>query len=88
MGVVGIASYVGAGVQDVMSGILIEGNKMVMNGVETYDFTAINWFWIGAALLSTLCALLPMLGSTILFIFIKFNLWRKFYRHYSSHFIQ
>ena len=58
LGVVGIASYVGAGVQDVMSGILIEGNKMVMNGVETYDFTAINWFWIGAALLSTLCALL------------------------------
>ena len=58
LGVVGIASYVGAGVQDVMSGILIEGNKMVMNGVEIYDFTAINWFWIGAALLSTLCALL------------------------------
>ena len=27
LGVVGIASYIGAGLQDVMSGVLIEGNK-------------------------------------------------------------
>ena len=46
LGVVGIASYIGAGLQDVMSGILIEGNKTVVNGVDTYDFTYINWFWI------------------------------------------
>ena len=52
LGVVGIASYIGAGLQDVMSGILIEGNKTVQNGVDVYDFTYINWFWIGAALLS------------------------------------
>ena len=58
LGVVGIASYVGAGIQDVMSGILIEGNKAVVDGVEVYDFTAINWFWIGAAVLSVLCALM------------------------------
>lgn len=58
LGVVGIASYIGAGLQDVMSGILIEGNKTMVNGVETYDFTYINWFWIGAALLSVLLALL------------------------------
>ena len=58
LGVVGIASYVGAGVQDVMSGVLIEGHKSVINGVEVYDFTAINWFWIGAAVLSVLCALM------------------------------
>ena len=58
LGVVGIASYVGAGVQDVMSGVLIEGHKSVVNGVEFYDFTAINWFWIGAAVLSVLCALM------------------------------
>lgn len=58
LGVVGIASYIGAGLQDVMSGILIEGNKTMANGVETYDFTYINWFWIGAALLSVLLALL------------------------------
>lgn len=58
LGVVGIASYVGAGVQDVMSGVLIEGHKSVVNGVQVYDFTAINWFWIGAAVLSVLCALM------------------------------
>lgn len=58
LGVVGIASYIGAGLQDVMNGILIEGNKTVINGVDTYDFTYINWFWIGAALLSVLLTLL------------------------------
>lgn len=52
LGVVGIASYIGAGLQDVMSGVLIEGNKRLVDGVEVYDFTYINWFWIGAALLS------------------------------------
>ncbi len=58
LGVVGIASYIGAGLQDIMSGVLIEGNKTVVDGVELYDFTYINWFWIGAALLSVLLALL------------------------------
>ena len=58
LGVVGIASYIGAGLQDVMSGVLIEGNKQLVDCVEVYDFTYINWFWIGAALLSVLLALL------------------------------
>ncbi len=58
LGVVGIASYIGAGLQDVMSGVLIEGNKTVVNGADVYDFTYINWFWIGAAVLSVLLALL------------------------------
>ena len=58
LGVVGLASYIGAGLQDVMSGVLIEGNKRLVDGVEVYDFTYINWFWIGAALLSVLLALL------------------------------
>lgn len=58
LGVVGIASYIGAGLQDVMSGVLIEGNKETVNGADVYDFTYINWFWIGAALLSVLLALL------------------------------
>lgn len=58
LGVVGIASYIGAGLQDVMSGVLIEGHKTVVNGTDTYDFTYINWFWIGAAALSVVLALL------------------------------
>ena len=57
LGVVGIASYIGAGFQDIMSGLLIEGNKEMVNGVDVYDFTYINWFWIGSAVLSVLFAL-------------------------------
>ena len=64
LGVVGIASYIGAGLQDVMSGVLIEGNKRFVNGVEVYDFTYINRFWIGAALLSVLLALLVWNASS------------------------
>ena len=40
-----------------MSGLLIEGNKELVNGVDVYDFTYINWFWIGSAVLSVLFAL-------------------------------
>lgn len=58
LGVVGIASYIGAALQDVMSGVLIEGNKTMVDGVAVYDFTYINYFWIGAAVVSTLLALL------------------------------
>ncbi len=58
LGVVGIASYLGAGLQDVMNGILIEGHKTVVNGAEVYDFTYVNYFWIGAALLSVVLTLL------------------------------
>lgn len=54
LGVVGMASYLGAGLQDIMSGVLIEGNKSMVDGKEIYDFTYINWFWIGSALLSVI----------------------------------
>ena len=57
LGVVGVASYIGAGVQDIMSGLLIEGNKHIVNGAEVYDFTYINYFWIGAAVMSVLLTL-------------------------------
>lgn len=57
LGVVGIASYIGAGLQDIMSGILIEGNKTMIDGKAVYDFTYINYFWIGAAILSVIFAL-------------------------------
>jgi OPA family sugar phosphate sensor protein UhpC-like MFS transporter len=57
LGVVGIASYLGAGVQDILSGNLIGGSKTMVEGVANYDFSAIRYFWIGAAALSfLLCA--------------------------------
>ena len=58
LGVVGIMSYLAAGIQDIASGYLIEGNKTVVNGVTTYDFSAISVFWVSAAILSMLFALL------------------------------
>lgn len=58
LGVVGIASYLGAALQDIMNGVLIQGNKTVVNGADVYDFTHVNWFWIGSAMLSVLLTLL------------------------------
>lgn len=59
LGVVGIASYIGAGVQDILSGQLIGNSKTVVDNLSTYDFTSIRYFWIGAAALSVVfCALL------------------------------
>jgi OPA family sugar phosphate sensor protein UhpC-like MFS transporter len=59
LGVVGIASYIGAGVQDILSGQLIGAGKTITGGVATYDFSSVRYFWIGAAALSVLlCACL------------------------------
>lgn len=59
LGVVGIASYAAAGLQDIASGLLIDGNKQLISSadaVETYayNFTPALFFWITAALLSVL----------------------------------
>ena len=50
LGVVGIASYIGAAIQDFVSGMTIESGKSVVSG--TYDFSAVSWFWFGSAILS------------------------------------
>lgn len=58
LGLVGIASYIGAGIQDVVSGFLIDNNHhTALNGVETYDFSSVKFFWLGAAVLSMICVL-------------------------------
>jgi OPA family sugar phosphate sensor protein UhpC-like MFS transporter len=58
MGFIGIASYVGAGIQDIISGYLMEHNKTIINGIANYNFTSLISFWIGSSLLSLLLALL------------------------------
>ncbi|MNF08204.1 hypothetical protein D3C80_2085700 [compost metagenome] len=58
LGIVGVASYVGAGLQDIISGKLIESGKSIVDKVVIYDFTAISFFWIGSAFLSVLLCLL------------------------------
>jgi len=57
LGLIGIASYIGAGIQDVVSGYLIGNNHTVLNGVDSYDFSTVKLFWLGAAILSLICAL-------------------------------
>lgn len=58
LGVVGIMSYLAAGIQDIASGYLIEGNKTIVNGEVIYNFDTISVFWLSAAALSVLFALL------------------------------
>ena len=57
LGVVGIASYAAAGMQDVVSGWLINSGKTVTDGVTTYDFDTATIFWIAASALSFILAL-------------------------------
>ena len=52
LGVVGISSYVAAGLQDITSGMLIQYNTVQVNGVDTYNFGPVSWFWIAAAVVS------------------------------------
>ena len=67
LGVVGIASYVAAGLQDVISGWLIDKNMTIVETVnalgevvqdKTYDFSQAAIFWIGASVVSFLLPIL------------------------------
>jgi MFS transporter, OPA family, sugar phosphate sensor protein UhpC len=57
MGLIGIASYIGAGIQELISGSLINNSKSVVNNVISYDFSVARYFWLGAAVLSVLLVL-------------------------------
>ena len=64
LGIVGIASYAAAGVQNIISGLLLDNNTVeVVNKfgetVTRHDFTYASWFWFAAAVISFL---LPMLN--------------------------
>lgn len=59
LGVVGISSYVAAGLQDITSGYLIQFNTTRVDGVDIYDFGPVSWFWLAAALISFI---LPVLN--------------------------
>ena len=52
LGVVGISSYVAAGIQDIASGYLIQGFTDQVGGVDVYDFGPVSWFWVAAAVIS------------------------------------
>ena len=52
LGVVGISSYVAAGIQDIASGYLIQGFTESHGGADVYDFGPVSWFWVAAAVMS------------------------------------
>ncbi|MBT4000390.1 MAG: MFS transporter [Candidatus Marinimicrobia bacterium] len=56
-GIIGIFSYIGAATQDWISGLLIDGGKTTLNGVDSYNFDYAFTFWIGAAIIATLVPL-------------------------------
>ena len=67
LGVVGISSYVAAGIQDIASGYLIQGYTDQAGGVDIYNFGPVSWFWVAAAVISFV---LPVLN------------WKKMTRKY------
>ena len=60
LGIVGMASYAAAGLQNVVTGFLLDGN-IITNaaGAQVHDYTYVSWFWLGAAIISFL---LPVLN--------------------------
>ena len=56
MGFIGVFSYMGAGIQDKISGILIEHGTTMIDGVRQYDFSRVVMFWIGGSILSMILA--------------------------------
>jgi len=56
MGFIGIFSYMGAGIQDKISGILIEQGTTIVDGIRQYDFSTTVIFWIGSSILSVILA--------------------------------
>ena len=56
MGFIGVFSYIGAAMQDQISGHLIERGIAIIDGVRHYDFSTVIWFWIGSSVLSFILA--------------------------------
>ncbi len=56
MGVIGIFSYIGAAIQEHVSGWLIQSHMTFVEGVRTYDFQPAIMFWCGACILSAILA--------------------------------
>ena len=56
MGVIGVFSYLGAAVQENVSGTLIEAGMQVVDGVRTYDFGPAITFWIASSVVSMILA--------------------------------
>ncbi len=57
MGVIGIFSYIGAGIEEQVSGRLIQHGMTMVGGERVYHFGPAITFWVGCAVVSMLLAL-------------------------------
>jgi len=56
MGFIGVFSYLGAAVQEQISGYLIDHGSTLIDGVRHYDFTQAIYFWVGSSIVSLILA--------------------------------
>ena len=56
MGLIGVFSYLGAAVQEQVSGALIDRGTTFVAGVRHYNFAPAIAFWIGASVVSLVLA--------------------------------
>jgi OPA family sugar phosphate sensor protein UhpC-like MFS transporter len=56
MGFIGVFSYVGAAIQERISGLLIRQGTTIVNGVRQYDFHNTVAFWLGTSIVSLILA--------------------------------
>jgi OPA family sugar phosphate sensor protein UhpC-like MFS transporter len=56
MGVIGVFSYIGAAIQEQVSGTLINNGMKIVGADRIYDFGPAIWFWIGSSVVSLLLA--------------------------------
>jgi OPA family sugar phosphate sensor protein UhpC-like MFS transporter len=56
LGIVGIASYLAAAIQEIVSGQMIENTKTMVDGQAVFNFDAVSVFWIGSAIISLVLA--------------------------------
>lgn len=54
MGFIGVFSYIGAGIQENVSGYLIQKGITMVDGERVYDFSDVIWFWMAASFVSML----------------------------------
>ena len=60
LGIVGMASYAATGLQNIITGLILDNNIIVNEaGKQVHDYTYASYFWIGAA---TISFLLPILN--------------------------
>lgn len=56
MGLIGVFSYLGAALQENISGALIQAHMTTVGADKVYDFGPAIWFWIGSSVVSMLLA--------------------------------